>query len=330
VLLGIGPRLTPEDLAIGEALSAEASLAAGITTVQDTSDIHDGPERTDAIVAALKSSGLRAVFAYGLSRPYLTENGSAIPRDARRVREELLNDDDALVTMALSTSPGDDDSERHNAALARELDVRTARHVRAEIRPSRLRDLGALVPGSTFIHGNGLDDCELRVIAEAGGSLSIAPVVELALGLGHPIVAEALAVPELPITLSVDVEVTSPTDMFSQMRAAYLAGRPAPRDVLHCATLSGARALGLGDRTGSVTPGKEADLLILRADRADVAPMTDPYNAVVLQMDRSHVDTVLVAGTAYKRAGKPVRDDHALRDQALDTLRRLGIRTGVG
>lgn len=65
VLLEIGPRLTPADLAVGEALSARASLAAGITTVQDTSDIHDSPARTDAVVNALRDSGLRAVFATG-------------------------------------------------------------------------------------------------------------------------------------------------------------------------------------------------------------------------------------------------------------------------
>lgn len=180
MLLEIGPRLTPADLAVGEALSARASLAGGITTVQDTSDIHDSPARTDAVVNALQDSGLRAVFAYGLSRPYLLEHGGAMPADVRRVREELLGDDSALVTMALATSHGDDEAERSNAALGRELGLRTAHHVRAEIRPSRLRDLGALTAGMTFVHGNGLDERELAVIAEAGGSLSIAPVMELA------------------------------------------------------------------------------------------------------------------------------------------------------
>jgi len=106
VLLRIGPELSPEELAIGEALSARAALDAGITTVQDTSDIHESPERTDAIVAALRESGLRAVFAYGLSRPYVSRWGSAFPDDVRRVRAELLPDDDALVTMALETQKG--------------------------------------------------------------------------------------------------------------------------------------------------------------------------------------------------------------------------------
>lgn len=168
---------------------------------------------------AVRGSGhsRRAVFAYGLSRPYVSRWGSAFPEDVRRVRAELLPDDNALVTMALETQNGDDEAERHNAALARELDVRTAHHVRAAIRPSRLRDLGALLPGTTFVHGNGLDATELAVIADAGGSLSIAPVVEMVMGLGFPMITEVLAVPGLPITLSVDVEVTSPVATSSRI-----------------------------------------------------------------------------------------------------------------
>jgi epsilon-lactone hydrolase len=93
--------------------------------------------------------------------------------------------------------------------------------------------------------------------------------------------------------------------------------------VLGYATLGGARALGLQDVTGSITPGKQADLVVLRADDATAGPMTDPYSAVVLQMDRSHIDTVLVAGVAHKRAGRAVRDDGELLERAGDTLRRL-------
>ena len=331
VLLGLAPVLSSAELALGEALSARASLDAGITTVQDTSDVHDGrPERTDAIISALQESGVRAVFCYGVSRSYLTSEGSAVPDDVRRVRTQLLPSDDALVTMGLETQHGDDDAERHNARLARELGLRPAHHVRAEILPSRLRELGALVPGTTFVHGNGLDASELAVIAEAGGSLSIAPVVEMALGLGHPMTHEALAVAGLPITLSIDVEVTSPTDMFSQMRLLYLAARaestsygPSVRDVLRSATLGGAESLGLGERTGSITVGKQADLLVLRADQVGVAPLADPYGAVVLQLDRAHVDTVMVGGTVHRRDGRTDRDDGPLLEQAQTMVRRL-------
>lgn len=333
VLLELAPALSPADLAVGEGLSARAALDAGITTVQDTSDINDAPERTDAIVAALQESGLRVVFAYGLARTHVLAYGSTFPPDVRRVRNSLLPDDDALVTMALETQNGDDDAEQANAALARELGLRTAHHVRDEIRPSRLSDLGALLPGTTFVHGNGLSADELTVVAGVGGALSIAPVVERALGLGTPMISEALAVPGLAIALSTDVEATGPTDMFAQMREVYLTARSAtpppelmPRDVLRFATLGGAQAVGLGHRIGSLTPGKQADLVVLRADRPDVAPFVDPYDTIVLQMDRSHVDTVLVAGVAHKRGGRPLRDDSRILELAEAVAIRMSSR----
>ncbi|MFI0422846.1 amidohydrolase family protein [Spongiactinospora sp. 9N601] len=156
-----------------------------------------------------------------------------------------------------------------------------------------------------------------------------------ATGHGYPMMTARHLV---PISLSTDVEVTVSSDMFTQMRAAYQAGRWAGhgsagepelsvRDVLRMATLAGARALGLDDRTGSLTPGKQADLFLLhfllRADRPDVAPVYDPVSTVVLQMDRVHVDTVLVAGRTMLRHGRPLTDDTALLAEAAKASARL-------
>jgi len=328
VLFGLGPRLSPAHVGLSEALSAHAALDAGITTVQDTSDANDDPARTDAIVAALQRSGLRAVFAYGLPRPFVERRGAAFPDDVRRVRHELLADDAALVTMALATTHGGADDERHNAALAAELDVRTAHHVRPAILPSRMQAIGALRPNTTFVHGNGLSSDELHLVADTGGSLSIAPFIEIAMELGQPMVLEALAVPGLNTCLSVDVEVTGPTDMFTQMRLAYLAARSAGHDldartVLAMATSNGADALGLERVTGSLTPGKQADLVVLRADLPSVRPVHDPYGTVVLQMDRASVDAVVVAGVVHKRGGRMVEDRSADYEEAERVLHGL-------
>ncbi|RBQ15563.1 hypothetical protein DP939_34890 [Spongiactinospora rosea] len=97
-----------------------------------------------------------------------------------------------------------------------------------------------------------------------------------------------------------DVEVTGSSDMFTQMWAAYrrAGGRSTVR--------RGSPRTGLDDRTGSLTVGKQADLPLLRADRPDVAPVHDPAGTVVLQMDRAHMDTVLVAGRTMLRDGRPL------------------------
>lgn len=338
-----GPAMTPHQLYVGNLLSARAALASGVTTIQDISNIQDTPGHSDALVTALTESGIRAVFAYGKSFPKISAEGTVLPEDVRRVRGELLGDPHALVTMALVAEGGSDEEELANVALARELDVPVSRHFSSRQSAAHLRELGAIRPGTTFIHANGLSAEELAVIADSGSSVSVSPAIEMIMGHGYPMIAPALARRDLLVSLSVDVEVTVAGDMFTQLRAAYQAGRHAQhpamlalddpisdnptgitvRDVLRMATLDGARSLGLDDRTGSLTPGKQADLVVLRADRPDVAPVHDPYSTVVLQMDRAHIDSVVVAGRDHVRAGNPVDDSSRLLADADAFARRL-------
>ncbi len=180
------------------------------------------------------------------------------------------------------------------------------------------------------------------MIADTGGSLSIAPAIETVMGHGLPQLTAAADAGLLP-TLSTDVEVSGPGDMFSQMRSAYQFGRfaalqglatgdgPTVRDIVRYATEAGAQALGLSDRIGSLTPGRQADLQILRADRPGVAPVHDPYAAVVQAMDRADVDTVLVAGAVVKQSGRLTHPGlPALIDQAGAVRDRLLGRRPAG
>ncbi|BDH12497.1 amidohydrolase family protein [Streptomyces hygroscopicus] len=308
VLHTLAPRLSADDLHTGNLLSALGALDAGVTTVQDISNVAKPTEEyTDALLDALADSGLRSVFAYG--------HGTA--QDARRVRTRRLHAKDSLVTMALNAEAGSEETIRRGWALARELDLPTALHVRGGRPVSRLHRLGVLRPGTVFIHGTGMEDGELRMIHDSGGALSVAPAIEMTMGHGLPPFAAAAAAGLLP-SLSVDVEVAAPSDMFTQMRAAFQIGRfaalqghagpEAPlltaREVLEFATLGGAGALGMADTIGSLTPGKQADLLVLRTDRPGVAPVYDATAAVVSSMDRADVDTVMVAGRVVKREGR--------------------------
>ncbi|MER0477672.1 amidohydrolase family protein [Streptomyces sp. Edi2] len=310
VLHTLAPRLTADDLHLGNLLSALGALDAGVTTVQDISNVaKPTEEHTDALLDALTDSGLRSVFAYG--------HGTA--QDARRVRTRRLHAKDALVTMALNAEAGSDETIRHGWGLARELEVPTALHIRGGSTVSRLRRLGVLRPGAVFIHGTGMDAGELRLIHDSGAALSVAPAIEMTMGHGLPPFAEAAAAGLRP-SLSVDVEVAAPSDMFTQLRAAFQIGRfaalqghagpDAPllttQEVLEFATLGGAEALGMADRIGSLAPGKQADVIVLRTDRPGVAPVHDATAAVVSSMDRADVDTVMVAGRIAKRQGKLV------------------------
>jgi cytosine/adenosine deaminase-related metal-dependent hydrolase len=132
-------------------------------------------------------------------------------------------------------------------------------------------------------------------------------------------------------SLSVDVETNVPSDMFNQMRSVLaLQGAQASdgekrpfesRDVLACATIVGAEANGLEDKVGSLTPGKQADLILLRTDRMNVTPLNDPATAVVVGMDTSNVDTVLIAGRVMKRHGELLYVDWPAVKRMVDDAR---------
>jgi len=117
----------------------------------------------------------------------------------------------------------------------------------------------------------------------------------------------------------VDVETNVPSDMFNQMRSVLALQRAtataqgkAPlstMQVLACATIDGARANGLDAKVGSLTPGKQADIILLRTDRMNVTPLNDPATAVVAGMDTGNVDTVVIAGRVMKRHGRLLHVD---------------------
>jgi cytosine/adenosine deaminase-related metal-dependent hydrolase len=186
---------------------------------------------------------------------------------------------------------------------------------------------GLLGPDTTYIHCCTLNDEELQMIADTGGTVSIAAPVEMQMGHGMPPVQRCLDRGLRP-SLSVDVETTVSTDLFAQMRSVLtlqraqineqrLAGKenlPAvltSRDVMEFATIEGARANGMESKIGTLTPGKEADIILLRTDRINVLPINDPIGVVVRGMDSSNVDSVFIAGKARKRRGQLVDVDLA-------------------
>jgi cytosine/adenosine deaminase-related metal-dependent hydrolase len=147
-------------------------------------------------------------------------------------------------------------------------------------------------------------------------------------------------------SLSVDVETNVPNDMFTQMRSIIalqhalvfdqkLAGKDnlpsliTTRDVIEYATIEGARANGLADKTGTLTPGKEADVIMLRTDRPNIFPINDPIGAVVWGMDTSNVDSVFVAGKALKRNGQLLSVDlNSVRKMAYDSRDYVVSKSG--
>lgn len=339
VLDTFAPLYTPEDVYAGNLAGALECLDAGITTLVDWSHINNTPEHPDAAVRALAESGIRAVYAYGSANTslaeYWFESRRVIPADdVRRIRSAYFASDDGLLTMALATrGPGFcvDEVVAAEWAMARELGLPITVHVAMGRLAGRfgmvrrLDRLGLLGPDTTYIHCCHLNDEEWRMVAGSGGTVSVAPQVELQMGHGWPPVMQAIEHGLRP-ALSVDVVTTVPGDMFTQIRAAFGAERarvnadcwqanlPVPdtmltaRQMLRAATLNGAHVAGLEDRTGSLTPGKRADIVAIDATAPNIAPVHDAVAAVTLCADTSNVDTVLVDGVVHKRDGRLLAD----------------------
>ena len=287
---------------------------------------------------------MRAVFAYGF--PWWGKWEERQPSWFVRAATEHFSTGDQRLTLALA-APGpeftDFEVSRDHWKLAREAGARISTHVGVgtyglDGKVREMGEAGLLGPDTTYIHCTTLSDTEIQMIVDTGGTVSLAVPVEMMMGHGLPPVQKFLDRGLRP-SLSVDVETNVPGDMFTQMRSvlalqralASAQGRtPAPpRDVLAYATLEGARANGLDSKVGTLTPGKQADLIMLRTDRMNVTPLNDPVTAVVTGMDTSNVDTVLIAGRVMKRSGKLLHVDwDAVRSRALESRDYVIAKSG--
>ncbi|HSJ35299.1 MAG TPA: amidohydrolase family protein [Acidimicrobiia bacterium] len=340
VLHKLAPAFRPEDAYVGDLVSALGAVDAGITTLLDWSHIQGSPAHTDAVVQALRDSGMRAVFAYGF--PWWGKWEERQPSWFVRAATEHFSTRDQMLTLALA-APGpefvDFEIARDHWKLAREAGARITTHVGVgsygkDGKVQEMGEAGLLGPDTTYIHCTTLNDTEIQMIVDTGGTVSIACPVEMMMGHGMPPVQKFLD-RGLPPSLSVDVETNVPSDMFNQMRSVLglqrsMAGvqgkSPAsPRDVLGWATVEGARANGLDDRVGTLTPGKQADLILLRTDRMNVTPLNDPVTAVVTGMDTGNVDTVIIAGRVMKRGGKLLHVDWSAVNRLADESREFVI-----
>jgi cytosine/adenosine deaminase-related metal-dependent hydrolase len=332
----LAPHFRPEDTYAATLLGAVECLDAGVTTVVDWSHNLNSPEHADAAWQALTDAGIRAVFAYGASNDQALGERSTHTRDVARLRAGVASDDGARVTLGMALrGPEFSGPELAEAdwALARELGLPVTVHVGGGLRGAgrhvaALAERGLLGADTTWVHCNMLADEELDAIAASGGRASVSPEVEA--GMGHgPVALGRLRGRGIPTGLSVDVCTNVGGDLFGALRAALALERAAAHtaalaeggtldrlplaaaDALGMATAEGARAVGLDDRTGSLVPGRRADLLLLRTDLPNLAPVSDPVAAVALAAGVHNVDGVLVDGRWVKRDGRLVGLDVA-------------------
>jgi len=336
-----GAKMVPDDVYVADLISALGAIDSGVTCILDWSHIQNSPAHTDACIKGLRESGVRAVFAYGAGQ---NETGrvweiatSQYPGDIARLRKQYFSSDDQLTTLYLAAG-GTPEATLAQFKAARDVGARITIHVGVGEfgRNALLEKLNAekgLKDDTTYIHCCTLNDTEWNLIRDTGGTISIAGYVETLMGHGNPPVQKAIDTGIRP-SLSVDVETSVPNDFFTQMRTVFslqknevwarrLAGDKNPpkfltvREVLEFATIEGARANGLDKKIGTLTPGKEADIILLRTDLLNTMPINNAVGAVVTSMTAQNVDTVLIAGKVMKRNGRLVGVD-------MNRIARLG------
>ncbi|AQV98956.1 hypothetical protein BJN34_34320 [Cupriavidus necator] len=328
-----GAAFRPDDVYMGTMLGAVSALDSGITTMLDWSHVQNSPEHADAAVLGLRDAGIRGVFAHGWplveGASWMFDSQRGHPEDIRRLRERYFSSDDQLLTLAMAAR-GPEMARREvwlaDLRLARELGIRSSIHMGAYARNAAARGIAQMheadVLGDdlTFVHCCCSGEDEIAMMADAGVSASLGVHCELnAQGIGDLPLDRMLAVGIRP-SLSGDTETKCSGDMFTQMRHAFayyrswmggnhsrVANAPATlsmRDVLEFATVAGARANGLDHKVGSLTPGKQADIIMIRGNDLNLTPVSDAVGAVVLAAHPGNVDTVFVAGRAVKRHGR--------------------------
>lgn len=368
ILLKFAPVYRPQDVYISELFGGLSQLDDGVTTVHDVSQIHHSPQHSDAAIKALFDTGRRAAFGYFESAGGVA--GNQYPFDAPRIKRQWFSSNDQLVHMIMGGEVYLGDGTTQNSwTIGRQLGLQIAAHILSPFGIRPIMDALAQNQGGSshnigigsdnlFIHMTGMSDLAWNRVKQVGAQVSIAFPIEMNMRHGEPPILKMQQLGIEP-SLSSDVEVTMTADFFTQMRSAMTMQRmvvnqmilsqgnftppnqwptPAPgtppllnvRDVLRFATINGAKHLRLDTKVGSLKHGKEADIIILDATALNVAPVNNVPGAVVSLMDRTNVETVIVAGKVRKWKGRLLDVDlNSLRGQLEASRDYIFTRAGI-
>ena len=348
----LGRAFTDGDSYHGTLLACAEAINSGITTVHDWCHNVRGPAHAQAGLRALAESGLRARYSYGyaqgqpndqpidldglraLHRDWDSWSGPSAPGRAGRLTLGMAWRGTGGSNPAMRVAP---EIYRREIAAGRELGLPITVHASgppsAAGQIAALASAGLLGPDLQVVHANCATPAEIGQLAAAGCAVSLSPFSELLIGYGLPQTAGLLAA-GIRVGLSVDTTaLTGNADMFAIMKltqglingTAQQEFACTARQALALGTIDGARSLGLDAVTGSLTPGKRADLILVATGHPNLGVLTDPAGLLVTAAQPGNVDTVLADGQLLKRGGVLVTlDGERVSAQAREAL--AGVR----
>ncbi len=336
----LGAHYRPRDMLLSTQLTAAASLDAGITTIIDACHNSRSPEHTDAALDALESTGIRALHMVGAAMDK-TASAAHLPQDLERLAGKW-NSPGGLVHVGLFG--------QLNLAwwkVARGLNM----HILTEFIGDLVKlgpefaEPGVLGTHNIFNHCTRVPRETWALLADAGVNITVNPRSDALFGFDDESFAYQQAIDHgLTPALGIDLDTAFGSDLFGEMHALFGQQRSAMRyrrfrgesnvptpisvqAVLEAATINGARAAGLERSIGTLTPGKQADLIMVRTNGVAVFPVSNAVGTVVQAVERSDVDTVMVAGQMRKRAGKLLDIDLTKLEADLNASRDYLIET---
>ena len=345
---GLATRFRPEDIYISNLVGALNQINCGATTLVDWCHNNPTPAHSDRAIDALVESGIRAAFFHGSPKPDPKPGQKPFwetphPRAEVERLMQRLPANGGLVTLGLAILGPHYSTyavAQQDFRLAREFGLIASMHCAGgEARTpdgwDRLATEGLLGDNNNIVHGQTLTDAQLAFMLERGVTFSLTPETEMTQGHGFAITGRLRKLGAKP-SLGVDLESSISGDLFSVARMALASQRAIDnaesrastgqlpttssihcREALEWITIEGARMLKMEDRIGSLTPGKQADVILVRADDLNMWPVHDPVTSVVMQASVANVDTVLIAGEFRKRHGKILYPQLELRKQQL-------------
>jgi cytosine/adenosine deaminase-related metal-dependent hydrolase len=317
-----GALMSPDDMYQGTRLSAAEAIYSGMTTVHDWCHNIRSREHAERDIQALKDSGIRARFSYGWAQGQDDKTILNLS-DIEAVNRDWKNySHDGLITLGLGwrgkfrAGPLPENVYRPELEAARGMGLPVTVHIQSRKDPPGQIEAHAkenlLGKDIQLVHAVWATPDELKMVKDAGATISIATTSDLRIGFGLPPVTDFLAA-GIPCGISVDTSaLIGSSSLFGVMRNVRDAENARTlsefklkaRRVLELATIEGARSMGIDEKVGSLKPGKRADIIMVSTRALNMGAFLDPAHLLIGSALPENVDTVVVDGRILKRAGK--------------------------
>lgn len=314
----MGPLFTPEDSCAAVYAASLEALSAGVTTMNNWAHNLPSPEHADAELQAMEDAGIRGHFTYGYHYELSPEEPMNVA-DAIRLRDssaskqmtfglglrnDVTPDPDFPFFKFLNVAPA---LLKREIAMAREAGLPISMHVLNEGEADYYAKAGYLGSDNLVIHGYHWNDADWQVLADHNTPISFSP--STANGMRKTIPLASAQTYGVQCGLSFDNYAGSGgPNMFKMITAARINQQLGKKKIsdanlLSLVTKDGAEVLGISDKVGTLTPGKQADFILVQTDSLAMAPAKDPVRALTNTANPSDIDSVFVDGTPVKRNG---------------------------